>query len=110
MISRCQRPHRLDPDILANCSNLAVLRVVNSQDQRTIQAASESFSEDLLGDLPALEQGEAVLVGPYVPVPVMVRTATRETRHGGTTPDVYGLLREAREKAEAERKDEGLLY
>jgi hypothetical protein len=34
----------------------------------------------------------------------------RDTRHGGRTPDIYGLLREAREKAEAEKKDEGLLY
>ncbi len=103
-----QRPRRLDPDILANCSNLAILRVVNSGDQRTIQAASESFSEDLLDDLPALEQGEAVLVGPYVPVPVMIRTATRETRHGGRTPDIFGLLREARERAEDEMEDDDL--
>jgi DNA helicase HerA-like ATPase len=104
-----QRPRRIDQDILANCSNLAVLRVVNNQDQRTIQAASESFSEDLLEDLPALEQGEAVLVGPYVPVPVMIRTAARETRHGGRTPDIYGLLKEAKEEAES-RKNDGLLY
>ncbi len=99
-----QRPRRIDPDILANCSNLAILRVVNSQDQRTIQAASESFSEDLLDDLPALEQGEAVLVGPFVPVPVMIRTAERETRHGGITPDIHGLLQEARDMAEAEEE------
>ena len=105
-----QRPRRLDPDILANCSNLAILRVVNAQDQRTIQAASESFSEDLLDDLPALEQGEAILVGPYVPVPVMIKTATRETRHGGRTPDIYRLLSEARERAKAEKEDEELLY
>ncbi len=102
-----QRPRRLDPDILANCSNLAILRVVNSQDQRTIQAASESFSEDLLDDLPALEQGEAVLVGPFVPVPVMIRTAARETRHGGRTPDIRGLLQEALDEAEAERERRG---
>ena len=102
-----QRPRRIDPDILANCSNLAILRVVNRQDQLTIQAASESFSEDLLDDLPALEQGEAVLVGPFVPVPVMIRTATRETRHGGRTPDIYGLLQEARDEAEAERERRG---
>ena len=99
-----QRPRRIDPDILANCSNLAILRIVNSQDQRTIQAASESFSEDLLADLPALEQGEAVLVGPFVPVPVMIKTAARRTKHGGTTPDIYGLLRESRDREEAERE------
>jgi hypothetical protein len=99
-----QRPRRIDPDILSNCSNLAILRVVNSQDQNTIQAASESFSEDLLTDLPALEQGEAVLVGPFVPVPVMMKTAKRETRHGGRTPEIADLLRQAREDAEIKRK------
>jgi len=102
-----QRPRRIDPDILANCSNLAIFRVVNSQDQRTIQAASESFSEDLLDDLPALEQGEAVLVGPFVPVPVMIRTSARETRHGGRTPDIHRLLQEALDEAEDERERRG---
>jgi len=99
-----QRPRRLDPDILSNCSNLAVLRVVNMSDQATIQAASESFSGDLLEDLPALDQGEAVLVGPFVPVPVMIKTMERETQHGGRTPDIYGLLQEA--NAEADREEE----
>ena len=102
-----QRPRRLDPDILSNCGNLAIFRIVNPQDQRTIQAASESFSEDLLEDLPALEQGEAVLVGPFVPIPVMIKTMERETRHGGRTPDVYGLLQEALREAE-EEEDEAL--
>ncbi len=68
----------------------------------------ESFSEDLLGDLPALEQSEAVLVGPYVPI--MIKTATRETRHGGRTPGIHRLLSEARERAKAEKEDEELLY
>jgi len=40
----------------------------------------------------------------------MIRTATRETRHGGRTPDVYGLLREALERAQAKKEDEDLLY
>lgn len=101
-----QRPRRIDPDILSNCSNLAILRIVNNIDQRTIQSASESFSEDLLEDLPALEQGEAVLVGPFVPVPVIIKTATRETLHGGRTPDIYGLLKEARDRVELEKEKE----
>jgi DNA helicase HerA-like ATPase len=101
-----QRPRRIDPDILSNCSNLAILRVVNGQDQHTIQTASESFSEDLLADLPALEQGEAVLVGPFVPVPVMIKTAKRETKHGGRTPDIANLLRQAREDEEIKRQRE----
>jgi DNA helicase HerA-like ATPase len=82
---------------------MAVLRVVNRNDQATIQAASESFSEDLLEDLPALDQGEVVLVGPFVSVPVMVKTLERETQHGGRTPDIYGLLQEARSEAERDQ-------
>ncbi|MGQ9679727.1 MAG: ATP-binding protein [Candidatus Bathyarchaeia archaeon] len=99
-----QRPRKIDSDVLSNCSNLAVLRIVNQSDQQTIRAASESFSEDLLEDLPALEQGEAILVGPFVPVPVMVKTGTRETKHGGRTPDIYRLLKEAEDDAENERE------
>ncbi|MFP3950792.1 MAG: ATP-binding protein [Candidatus Bathyarchaeia archaeon] len=105
-----QRPRKIDSDILSNCSNMAILRIVNNLDQNTIQAASESFSEDLLDDLPALEQGEAVLIGPFVPAPVMIRTAERETRHGGVTPDIYGLLREAREDSESREWDTDKLY
>lgn len=103
-----QRPRRIDPDILSNCGNLAIFRVINPQDQRAVQAASESFSEDLLDDLPALEQGEAVLVGPFVPIPVMIRTMERETRHGGRTPDIYGLLQEA--LRETEEEEDEVLY
>ncbi|MBS7619060.1 ATP-binding protein [Candidatus Bathyarchaeota archaeon] len=103
-----QRPRKIDSDVLSNCSNLAILRIVNQSDQQTIRAASESFSEDLLEDLPSLEQGEAILVGPFVPVPVMVRTAGRETKHGGRTPDIYRLLKEAEEEAENAQKRRSL--
>ncbi len=93
-----QRPRKIDQDILANCSNYIILRMVNREDQLTIKAASESFSEDLLDDLPALNQGEAVLLGPFVPAPVMIKTGGRETDHGGRTPDIHRLLEEAREE------------
>jgi len=35
----------------------------------------------------------------------MIKTATRETRHGGRTPDIYRLLAEAKERANAKRED-----
>jgi len=103
-----QRPRKIDPDVLSNCSNLAVLRIVNQSDQQTMRAASKYFSEDLLEDLPALEQGEAILVGLFVPVQVMVRTGDRETKHGGRTPNIYKLLSEALKDAENKRKRRSL--
>jgi len=60
-----QRPRNIDPDILSNIGNYAVLRINNPGDQQMIEDASESFSHRLVRDLPSLNQGEAVLVGPF---------------------------------------------
>jgi DNA helicase HerA-like ATPase len=84
-----QRPRSIDQDVLSNIGNYAVLRITNAQDQQIIERASESFSHRLIEDLPALNQGEAVLVGPFVPLPAHVKTLKRKTSHRGITPDIY---------------------
>lgn len=86
-----QRPRNINPDIMANIGNYAVLRITNMQDQNMIESASESFSHRLVEDLPALNQGEAVLVGPFVPLPAIVKVSRRETVHYGVTPDLAAL-------------------
>ena len=83
-----QRPRSIDPDILSNVGNYAVLRITNQQDQLMIESASESFSHRLIEDLPSLNQGEAVLVGPFVPLPAHVKVLERQTVHHGVTPDL----------------------
>ena len=86
-----QRPRNINPDIMANIGNYAVLRITNAQDQVMIESASESFSHRLVEDLPALNQGEAVLVGPFVPLPAIIKVSRRETVHHGVTPDLAAL-------------------
>jgi len=101
-----QRPRSIDPDILANVGNYAVLRIVNSQDQSMIESASESFSHRLVEDLPSLNQGEAVLVGPFTPLPVQVKVGARRTLHKGVTPNLKELdkaIAEALNRAMRER-------
>jgi DNA helicase HerA-like ATPase len=88
-----QRPRSIDPDIMANIGNYAVLRITNAQDQSMIESASESFSHRLVQDLPALNQGEAVLVGPFVTLPAIVRVAGRGTAHHGATPNLASMNR-----------------
>jgi DNA helicase HerA-like ATPase len=83
-----QRPRNISPDIMANIGNYAVLRITNAQDQNMIESASESFSHRLIDDLPALNQGEAVLVGPFVPLPAIIKVSKRETVHHGVTPEL----------------------
>jgi len=87
-----QRPRSIDPDILSNLGNYAVLRITNQQDQLMIENASESFSHRLVEDLPGLNQGEAVLVGPYVPLPAHVKVLSRRTVHHGVTPNLKGIM------------------
>jgi len=86
-----QRPRNIHPDIMANIGNYAVLRITNAQDQSMIESASESFSHRLVEDLPALNQGEAVLVGPFVPLPAIIKVSRRETVHHGVTPDLAAI-------------------
>jgi len=83
-----QRPRSISQDVMANLGNYAVLRITNAQDQNMIESASESFSHRLIEDLPALNQGEAVLVGPFVPLPAIVKVSNRMTVHYGATPNL----------------------
>ena len=95
-----QRPRSIDPDIMANIGNYAVLRITNRQDQQMIESASESFSHRLVSDLPALNQGEVVLVGPYVPLPAVVRVGERKTVHRGVTPNLKEFMERINAKLE----------
>ncbi len=83
-----QRPKSLDPDILSQMNNKIILRIVEPSDQKYIQAASETLSDDLVEQLPALNTGEAIVIGPMVRLPVLVRIDKYEGRLGGTDPDV----------------------
>ncbi len=83
-----QRPRSIDPNILANVGNYAVLRITNRLDQTTIENASETFTQRFTEDLPSLNQGEVVLTGPFVDLPSQVRTLDRMSKHHGVTPNL----------------------
>ncbi|HUT82176.1 MAG TPA: ATP-binding protein [Candidatus Bathyarchaeia archaeon] len=78
-----QRPGRLDSDVLSQCNTQIILRIVNPFDQQQILRSSESLSEDLLNDLPSLNVGEAVIVGPSLPIPALVTIASFDGKLGG---------------------------
>ena len=99
-----QRPRSIAPDILSNIGNYAVLRITNQQDQAMIEAASEGFTHRLIEDLPSLNQGEAVLVGPFVPFPSHIRVLERFTLHHGATPNLKAIM--DRMNRELRRRDE----
>ena len=68
-----QSPKSLDPDSLSQANNMIILRLVEPQDQRHVQTASESLSDDLVKQLPSLNIGEAIVLGLMTKIPTLVK-------------------------------------
>ena len=96
MVLITQRPYKVHADTLSQCNSQIIMRLTNPQDQQAIRLSSESISEGLLADLPGLNIGEAVILGPLVRVPVMVKVGHRESQEGGNDIDVVAALERAR--------------
>ncbi|MHA1124439.1 MAG: ATP-binding protein [Candidatus Heimdallarchaeota archaeon] len=92
-----QRPGRLDSDILSQCNTQIILKIVNPYDQQQILRSSESLSEDLLNDLPSLNVGEAVIVGPSLPIPALVKIEEFIGKLGGKGVEITGSWKKALE-------------
>lgn len=70
-----QRPSDLAVSILSQCSTVLAFRMVNNADQEVIQAALSDVSPALVNSLPLLGNGEAVIVGEGVAVPMRLHLA-----------------------------------
>jgi energy-coupling factor transporter ATP-binding protein EcfA2 len=70
-----QRPSDLAVSILSQCSTVLAFRMVNDADQEVIQAALSDVSSALVTSLPLLGNGEAVIVGEGVSVPMRLHLA-----------------------------------
>jgi len=100
-----QRPYKVHSDTLSQCNSQIIMRLTNPQDQQAVRQSSESISEGLLADLPGLNVGEAVILGPLVRVPVMVRVGARESKEGGNDINVVEALERARSEVITETRE-----
>jgi len=79
-----QRPRGIDPNILSQMGSLAVMRMVQQDDQVQVSAASESLSRDLIDQLTSLNPGEAIFAGQWVNLPTFVKVhEVKERKIGG---------------------------
>jgi DNA helicase HerA-like ATPase len=99
-----QRPKKLDSDALSQANNMIILKLVEPEDQKYVQQASEALSQDLLEQLPSLNVGEAVIIGPCIKVPALVKIDEFKGKLVGTDPDVRKEWEEAYNK-EMSRKE-----
>ncbi len=78
-----QRPRNVDPDVLSQTNNKIILRMVEPQDIRYVQAASEELSEDLSSLLPSLNPGEAIVIGSMTRLPALAKIDLCKGKKGG---------------------------
>ncbi len=86
-----QRPGKLNSDVLSQCNTLVTLKIVNPHDQNHIKQSSERISDELLEFLPSLNIGEAIVFGPSLEIPALIRIDKFDTGLGGEDVDVERL-------------------
>ena len=106
-----QSPKTVDHDALSQMNNMIILRLVEPEDQRHVQSASESLSQDLINQLPSLNVGEAIVLGLMTKVPTLVKIDKFQGRTHGDDMDIISHFKDSakREAEEIERQDEELL-
>lgn len=67
-----QRPSDLAPELLSECNTIFALRMTNQVDQDIVRGAVPEASHGLMNFLPALRNGEAIVVGEGVSVPMRI--------------------------------------
>ncbi len=79
-----QRPKNIDEDALSQTNNKIILRLVEPEDQKYVQKASETLSDELMQMLPSLNVGEAIVVGMMTPLPALVKIDKAEGKKAGS--------------------------
>ncbi len=78
-----QRPRSIDSNVLSQMGSLAVMKIVQEDDQRQISSAAESISKDLIEQLTSLNVGDAIFVGQWVNLPSIIHIEeVKEKIHG----------------------------
>ena len=105
-----QSPKTVDHDALSQMNNMIILRLVEPEDQRHVQSASESLSQDLINQLPSLNVGEAVVLGLMSRVPTLVKIDKFSGRRHGDDMDIVSYFKDSlkKEAEELKRQEEEL--
>ena len=107
-----QSPKTVDHDALSQMNNMIILRLVEPEDQRHVQSASESLSNDLVNQLPSLNVGEAIVLGLMTKIPTLVKIDEFKGRRHGDDMDIVSYFRDSAEKEaeELKRQEEEEFY
>ncbi len=85
-----QRPRSLDSNVLSQMGSLAIMKIIQEDDQQQISSAAESISKDLISQLTSLNVGDAVLVGQWVNLPSIVHIEEVKGKAIGSDQNAVG--------------------
>lgn len=101
-----QSPKSVDSETLSQANNMIILRLVEPKDQRHVQTASESLSEDLVAQLPSLNVGEALVLGLMTKIPTLVKIDEFKGRQRGGDLDILDQWKTKREERQQKIDDD----
>ncbi|WP_028950587.1 helicase HerA domain-containing protein [Sulfurihydrogenibium subterraneum] len=93
-----QRPKGLDKEILSQMNNMIILKLVEPEDQKHVQSASEALSSELMSYLPSLNPGEAIIIGNMTKLPLLVKIDKAKGKLQGNDIPVVDLWTITEEK------------
>ncbi len=85
-----QRPRDIEANVLSQMGSLAVMKIVQEDDQRQIASAAESISREFIAQLTSLNIGDAVLVGQWVNLPAIVHIDEMKGKKIGSDQNAVG--------------------
>ncbi len=91
-----QRPSEIEPSVLSQCNTVFAFRITSAEDQELVQALLRDDGYGLLDFLPSLGDGEAIVMGPAVPIPLRLRFPPLDERRRprSATPSFSAAWRE----------------
>ncbi len=79
-----QRPSRIHESVLAQCDNLALMRMNSPGDLRQLESVFGFAPAEMLRAAPGFRKGECLMAGTFAPAPAFVQIRARRTREGGS--------------------------
>lgn len=86
-----QRPSEINPTILSQCGTFFALRLTNASDRGHITSAISDNLDGLMGMLPILRTGEAIILGEAVKLPMRttIEAPPKNRRPDSQDPIIY---------------------
>jgi hypothetical protein len=89
-----QRPADVSSTVLSQCNNFLILRLTNDNDQSVIERLVPQNVSGIVGMLPSLEPGEAMLIGDALLLPTRMRLDPPHVPPASSTQAFWSMWRD----------------